>query len=113
MFPSLSCRRLDTTSIALLLPRIGVILFGLFGVLAIMLAAVGIYGIIAFAAGQRTQEIGIRVALGAQRTDILKMLIGHGLALTMTGIAIGLAAAIAFTRVLSASSMESARRTSS
>jgi predicted permease len=92
----------ETTSIALLLPRIGVTLFGLFGALAILLAAVGIYGIIAFAAGQRTQEIGIRIALGAQRSDILKMLIGHGLSLTLIGLAIGLGVAIAFTRVLSA-----------
>ncbi len=92
----------ETTSVALLLPRIGVTLFGLFGILAVLLAAVGVYGIMSFAASQRTQEIGIRTALGAQRFDILKMLIGQGVTLALTGVAIGLAAAIAFTRVLAA-----------
>jgi len=84
----------------LLLPRAGAGLFGLFGLVGVALAAVGIYGMTAFAASQRTQEIGIRVAMGAQQTDILRLLLGQGARLTLTGIGIGLVAAAGFTRVL-------------
>ncbi|HUK52213.1 MAG TPA: ABC transporter permease [Candidatus Binatia bacterium] len=92
----------EATGVSLLLPRAGAGLFGLFGLLGVVLAAAGIYGVTAFAAAQRTQEMGIRRALGAQQSDILKLLVGQGVTVTLVGIGIGLAVAIGFTRVLSA-----------
>jgi predicted permease len=76
-------------------------LLGVAGVLALVLATVGIYGVVAYAVGQRTREIGIRLALGAQAADVLKLVIRQGLLLTSIGIALGLAAALALTRVMS------------
>jgi predicted permease len=92
----------EATGVSLLLPRAGAGLFGLFGLIGAVLAAAGIYAVTAFAATQRTQEIGIRMALGAQRRDILRMLLGQGVTLALVGIGIGLAAATGFTRVLGA-----------
>ena len=92
----------ETTAVSLLLPRAGAGLFGLFGLIGVALAAVGIYGVTAFAASQRTQEIGIRMAMGAQRSDILRLMLGQGARLTLAGIGIGLAGAVGFTRVLGA-----------
>jgi putative ABC transport system permease protein len=74
---------------------------GLFAALALMLAGVGIYGVISYMVSQRTNEIGIRMALGAERRDILRMVFGHGLAVTSIGLAVGFAAAFAVTRFLS------------
>jgi predicted permease len=74
---------------------------GAFGVLALILAAVGIYGVTAFTTRQRTREIGIRMALGASKEDILRLVLGHGLRLTFIGLTLGLAAAFALTRHLS------------
>jgi macrolide transport system ATP-binding/permease protein len=91
----------ERTAIALLLPRTGAALFGLFGLLGLVLAAVGLYGVIAYTASQRTHEIGIRMALGARPREILELIIRQGLTLAAFGIAIGLAAAFAITRVLS------------
>jgi ABC-type antimicrobial peptide transport system permease subunit len=62
---------------------------------------VGIYGVIAYSVAERTQEMGIRIALGADGRDILRLVLGHGLLLAVTGIAIGLAAAFALTRLMS------------
>jgi putative ABC transport system permease protein len=62
---------------------------------------VGIYGVISFFVGQRTREIGIRMALGAQRADVLKMVVSEGLSLTLPGVAAGFLAAFALTRLLS------------
>jgi len=77
--------------------RVTASLLGLFAVLALIIAATGIGGIMALSVSQRVREIGIRLALGAQRSAILRMILGHGLVLAATGIAIGLAGAVAFT----------------
>jgi predicted permease len=77
-------------------------LIGGFGSLAIILAAVGMYGVVAYAVAQRTREIGIRMAIGAQKSDVLRMVLSRGLRLTAAGIAIGLALSAAATRLLRA-----------
>ena len=75
-------------------------LFASFAGVAFLLGAVGIYGVISFFVGQRTREIGIRMALGAQRTDVLRIILREGLSMTLAGLGAGLIAALAFTRLL-------------
>ena len=75
-------------------------LLGAFGLLALVLSCVGIYGVVSYAVAQRTEEIGIRSALGARSSDVLRLVLGHALGLTLTGIGIGLAGAFALTRLL-------------
>src|SRR5437588_1886285 len=82
--------------------RLYTLLLASFAMLALALAATGVYGIAAYAVTRRTQEIGIRVTLGAGRAAVLRLIVGHCLALTLTGIALGMAGALATTRVLRA-----------
>lgn len=81
-------------------PRLYAILFAVFAVVALLLAAVGIYGVISYAVVARTNEFGIRMALGAQPRDVLKLVVGQGMALTIGGAAIGLLGAWSLTRLM-------------
>lgn len=80
--------------------RFVMLLLGSFSVLALGLAAVGIYGVMAYLVVQRTQEIGVRMALGAQKRDVLKLVVGKGMVLAITGAAIGLVASLVLTRLI-------------
>ena len=90
----------DKISVSLLLPRAGASLFGLLGLLGLVLASVGLYGVIAYTASQRTHEIGIRMALGARPREILQLILRQGVILALVGVAAGLSAALAMTRLL-------------
>ncbi len=81
-------------------PRLSMLLMGLFGALALILAAVGIYGLLSYAVTQRTQEMGIRIALGARTQDVLKLILRQGMTLALIGIAIGLIGSFALTRLI-------------
>jgi len=80
--------------------RLSGLLFGIFSTVALVLAAAGIYGVMAYFVSQRTQEIGIRLALGAQRRDVLKLVLGNGMALVVIGLALGIGGAFGLTRFL-------------
>ena len=80
--------------------KFNMLLFGLFAAIAVVLAAMGIYGVISYAVAERTQEIGIRVALGARAVDVMNLVLRGGLKLALIGIAIGLAGAFALTRLM-------------
>ncbi|HEY4903022.1 MAG TPA: FtsX-like permease family protein [Candidatus Sulfotelmatobacter sp.] len=82
-------------------PRLTTLLLGIFSVTALLLAVVGIYGVLAYSVAERRQELGIRLALGAERADLLRMVVRQGLKLAAAGIAIGLIAALLLTRLLS------------
>ncbi len=86
---------------SLLPARFAAAAFGMFGGLALLLAAVGLYGVMSYMVAQRTREVGVRVAIGAQRSDVLKLVLRQGMTLTAIGLGIGVVVAFACTRVLS------------
>jgi putative ABC transport system permease protein len=81
-------------------PRLNAMLVGLFALVALLLAAAGIFGVMSYSVTQRTQEIGIRLALGAQRYDVLRLIVGQGMRFVGVGVLIGLIGVFASTRLL-------------
>ena len=80
--------------------RFAMIVLGAFAAAALLLASLGIYGVISYLVGQRAHELGIRVALGASRRQIFTLVLGHGLKMTLAGVALGLVAAFGLTRLI-------------
>ena len=87
--------------LALLVPRVGAMLLGPAGLVALLLGIIGLYGVMSYSVARRTQEIGIRMALGAQKRDVLMMVIKEGMGLVGVGLLLGLIVAFAITRILS------------
>jgi len=91
----------DVIANSVLRRKFTMLLLAIFAALAMLLAAVGLYGVMSYTVSQRTHEIGIRMALGAQKTDVLKLVVGQGMALVMLGVILGIVAAVALTRLMS------------
>ena len=81
--------------------QIATALMGSFGLVALVLAAVGIYSVMAYSVSKRIQEFGVRLALGAQQGDIVRLVVSHGLKLAVTGLSVGIPGAVALTHVMS------------
>jgi ABC-type antimicrobial peptide transport system permease subunit len=90
----------DHMRLALFPAKVAATVLGVFGFVALLLSAIGIYGITSYTVAQRTHEIGIRLALGAQMSDVLKLVLSHGLKLTLIGAALGLFGAYLATRAI-------------
>lgn len=101
VFGMTSMSQMVEDSLSTFTRRYPAVLIGVFAGVAMLLAAIGLYGVISYSVAQRTQELGVRIALGAQRRDIFKLVLGQGLAVTIIGVVIGLAASFALTRFLS------------
>jgi putative ABC transport system permease protein len=91
----------DNMTASVAQPRFRTWLIGIFAGLALMLAAVGIYGVMSYSVTQRTSEIGIRITLGAQPSDVFRIVLGDGLRFALLGVAVGLACGLVLTRLLS------------
>lgn len=89
-------------SLMLFAPRLAALLLGVAGTIALGLSTMGLYAVVAYSAGQRTREVGLRLALGAKRRDVLALVLWESLGLVAVGLALGLGAALAVTRALSA-----------
>jgi len=81
-------------------PRFNLQLIGIFAALAMTLAAIGLYGVMSYSVAQRAREVGLRMALGAQRGDVMKLVVGQGMKLALAGVALGLLASAALTRLM-------------
>jgi len=90
----------DLIAVSLAQQRFNMLLLGLFAALALILATVGIYGAMAYAVNQRRHEIGVRIALGARRSDVLRLVLGDGAKIALFGIASGIAGALVLTRLM-------------
>jgi putative ABC transport system permease protein len=91
---------LDVIARSLAQRKFTMVLLGIFAGLAVVLAAVGLYGVMSYVVTQRTREIGIRMALGARRADVLKLVIRQGMILTAAGVLVGIAASLGLTRLI-------------
>jgi ABC-type antimicrobial peptide transport system permease subunit len=80
--------------------RFTMVLLGVFAGLALLLSSIGIYGVISYVVGQRTNEIGVRIALGAQQRDVLRLMLGEGMKMALIGVAIGIAVALGLTHLM-------------
>ena len=80
--------------------RFTMVLLSVFAALALLLSSIGIYGVISYVVGQRTNEIGIRIALGAQQRDVLRLMLGEGMKMALIGVAIGIAVALGLTHLM-------------
>ncbi|HEY9450067.1 MAG TPA: FtsX-like permease family protein, partial [Gemmatimonadaceae bacterium] len=89
----------DALGLSLLPQRAGATLLGIFSLLGLVLASIGLYGVVAYAVAQRTRELGIRVALGAEPGNIYRVVLGHGVKLTFLGLIIGIGAALLLARL--------------
>jgi putative ABC transport system permease protein len=101
VFGMTSMNRMIEDSPSTFMRRYPALLIGVFAAVAMLLAAIGLYGVISYSVAQRTQELGLRIALGAQRSDIFRLVLGQGLAVTIVGVVMGLASSFALTRYLS------------